>query len=93
MNIFDRIFDKINVAKYKYLVMPESHFMIEVDSSQDINIYQKTFGGIIYDHFPYIEYGYEDPYNFSNDWTMTLMSGDILTYEVDENDYINEVLK
>ncbi len=93
MNIFDRIFDKINVAKYKYLVMPESHLVFEIDSSQDISVYQKTFGGIVYDHFPDIEYGYEDPYNFSNDWVITLMSGDILTYEVDENGYVNEVLK
>ena len=93
MSVLDKVFDKINVTEYKYLVIPEGHFVFEMDSSQNITIYQKTFGGIVYDHFPYEEYGYEDPYNFSNDWVVTLGSGGILTYEVDENGYIVEVLK
>ena len=93
MSILNKVFDKINVTEYKYLVMPEGLFVFEMDKSQNITIYQKTFGGIVYDHFPYAEYGYEDPYNFVNNWIVTLADGSILTYEVDENGYVVEVLK
>lgn len=92
MNIKELV-DKISVTEYTYIAYPAMKFIVEIASPDDATVYQKTFGGVIHDHFPYEEYGYADPYSFVEEWKVLIDAGNILTYEVDDEGHVVEVLK
>ena len=77
---------------YAYIVFPNKEECIEIEDPEVAHIYAKIFGGIYYDHFPYAEYGFEDPYNFANTWVVTNMNGDIIEYNVEPDGTVKEVI-
>ena len=40
----------------------------------------------------YEEYGFEDPYNFSNTWVILDAEGDIIEYNIAEDNIVMEVI-
>lgn len=80
---------RLETKDYNYIVYPEKKVCIEVDSVNS-HVYVQTFGGIAYDHFPYEEYGYTDPYSFTEEWEVFGNSGRI-EYEFDKDGLIREV--
>ena len=69
---------------YVYIAFPNKEAIIEFTDPEIAHIYAKTFGGIFWDHFPHVEYGFEDPYNFANTWVVTNANGNIIEYNVTE---------
>ena len=82
----------LQVEDYFYIVMPEKHICIELNDYDKAVAYANAFGGIFYDKFPYEEYGFEDPYTFTEEWTILVNYGDTLSYEVGEDGVVREVL-
>ena len=85
-------FDKLNIEDYIYVVLPEKKVCVELTDSEQASMYAKVFGGYISEVYPYAEYGYEDPYTFTNEWTVLVNSGDVAHYEVNENGEVMEVI-
>ena len=73
---------RLTETEFGYIVYPNKEICIEMEDIEKAKIYAKIFGGIFYDHFPYEEYGFEDPYTFCNTWTVTNQNDDIIEYEV-----------
>ena len=54
---------------YGYIVIESRNIVLEVSNKDgSAPMYAKAFGGKYYDHVPNEEYGYEDQFNFINDW-------------------------
>ena len=45
----------------------------------------------LYDHFPYVEYGYEDPYNFIAEWSVYSNENARLRVELDWKNRVSVV--
>jgi len=83
--------ERFTETSFGYIVYPTKEICIEIEDIEKARIYAKIFGGVFYDHFPYEEYGFEDPYAFCNTWTITNQDDDIIEYEVTEEG-VKEVL-
>ena len=56
---------------YYYIVNAKHKIVCEnYCSREDAEILAKFSGCALYDHFPYKEYGYEDPYSFIAEWSV-----------------------
>lgn len=80
----------LHTEDYYYLVFPDRHLCFELAGVRKALVYTNTFGGKLYSHFPHEEYGYYDPYNFSNDWTVYADDGKIIKYELDARNQVLE---
>ena len=78
--------ERLTEQDFCYIVFPNKENVIEFTDPEKAHIYTRIFGGIFYDHFPYAEYGFEDPYTFVNTWVFTNEDGDIIEYVVNDND-------
>ena len=67
---------------YGYIVVEDKKIALEIDNLAMGEQYAKAFGKKFYDHLPYAEYGYEDPFNFANEWGVCTISDQDLKYEV-----------
>lgn len=67
---------------YGYIVVEDKKIVLEIDDLAMGEQYAKAFGKKFYDHFPYAEYGYEDPFNFANEWWVCTIDNQELRYEV-----------
>ena len=85
-------FDKLNTEDYVYVVLPEKKICVELTDYEQAGVYAKAFGGYVSEVYPYAEYGYEDPYTFTNEWTILVNYGDTARYEVNENGEVVEVV-
>ena len=65
-----------------YLVQENHHTCMEVHGER-ATPFAKAFGLKIYTHFPYAEYGFEDPYSFVNEWSF--FDEDCALIKYDEN--------
>lgn len=83
--------ERLTKTDFGYIVYPDKELCIEMEDLENARIYAKIFDGIFYDHFPYEEYGFEDPYTFCNTWIITNQVDDIIEYKVTENG-VQEVL-
>ena len=77
--------EKLNETEYVYIAFPNKQNIIEFKDAETAHIYAMLFGGIFWDYYPYEEYGFEDPYNFTNEWVVTNENGDIIEYVVTKN--------
>ena len=75
-----------------YVAIPSKEVVAEFIDAEVASAYAKAFGGVVWDHFPYAEYGFEDPYNFSNTWVTLDAEGDIIEYNVSEDNIVLEVV-
>ena len=75
-----------------YIVIENKQICIEMEDAERATAYAKAFNGVVYDHFPYVEYGFEDPYTFTEQWTIFTNSDEQISYEW-QNDALVEVLK
>lgn len=82
--------EKIMVTNYVYVVLPDKKICIELEDMDKAKAYAKAFGGEVREVFPYAEYGFEDPYTFTNEWTILVNYGDKVEYEID-GDTVKEV--
>lgn len=90
-NIKDILTSKEN---YSYIVDEANKLCLELKGEEEIaKMYAKAFNKKWYDHLPYEEYGFEDPYNFALEWGVGLEeTGARLTYQFNESGEIVEVL-
>mgnify|MGYP003297470051 CR=1 FL=1 len=91
MNIKD-LKERLVEVDYVYVAIPEHKAIVEFTDMEVASAYAKAFGGIVYNYFPYEKYGFEDPYNFSNEWVVLNEAGDIIEYEVSEDSIVMEVV-
>ena len=91
MNIKD-LKERLTEIDYVYVAIPSKEVVAEFTDAEVASAYAKAFGGVVYNHFPYEEYGFEDPYNFSNTWVILDTEGDIIEYNVSEDNIVVEVV-
>lgn len=84
--------EKLKVEDYFYIVLPEKKVCVELTDYDKAIAYSRAFGGIVFEYFPYEEYGFEDPYTFTEERTVLTNYGDKVTYEVGENSVVQEAL-
>ena len=84
--------EKLTEIDYVYVAIPSKEVIVEFTNAEVASVYAKTFNGVVWNHFPYEEYGFEDPYNFSNTWTVCNTEGDIIEYNVTEDNIVMEVI-
>lgn len=64
---------------FYYIVVEKSKTVFEMPASMAIT-YAKVFNLPYYTHYPYAEFGYEDPYNFTNEWEVYNTKNQRITY-------------
>ena len=84
--------ERLTEIDYVYVAIPSKEVVAEFTDVEVASAYAKAFGGVVWNHFPYEEYGFEDPYNFSNTWVMLNENGDIIEYNVTEDNIVVEVV-
>ena len=84
--------ERLTETEYVYVAIPSKEVIAEFTDARVASAYAKTFDGVVWDHFPYKEYGFEDPYNFSNAWVTLDKNGDIIEYNVSEDNIVLEVV-
>ncbi len=84
--------ERLTETDFGYIAYPNQEACIEMEDAEKARIYAKIFNGIFYDHLPYEEYGFEDPYNFCNTWVVTNQDNVIIEYDVTEDGKVQEVL-
>lgn len=82
--------NRLVFPEFSYIVYPDKKVCIEV-SKEFGSVYSNIFGGILYEYFPYAEYGFEDPYTFTEEWEVCGASGRI-TYDFDAKGYVKETI-
>ena len=82
----------LKVEDYFYVVLPDRKICIELEDYDKAVAYSKSFGGEVSEVFPYEQYGFEDPYTFTEEWTVLTNYGDTVSYEVGEDGIVKEVL-
>lgn len=87
MNIKKRLTE----TEYVYVAIPTKEVIVEFTDTEVASAYAKTFNGVVWNHYPYEEYGYEDPYAFTNDWVVLNSAGNIIEYDVTEDNIVVEV--
>ena len=70
---------KNKVIDYGYIVDEKNKTIIEAELDK-AQVLAHAFGKVCLTYFPYADYGYEDPYNFSNEWTVFNEDGQRITY-------------
>jgi hypothetical protein len=83
---------RLTENEYVYVAIPSKEVVAEFTDAEVASAYAKAFGGVVWDRFPYAEYGFEDPYNFSNTWVTLDAEGDIIEYNVTEGNIVVEVV-
>ena len=89
---FRRKFLLHKYENYNYVAIPNKEVVAEFTDAEVASAYAKAFDGVVWSHFPYEEYGFEDPYSFSNTWIMLNENGDIIEYNVTEDNIVVEVV-
>ena len=84
--------ERLTETEYVYVAIPSKEVVAEFTDAEVASAYAKAFGGVVWNHFPYEEYGFEDPYSFSNTWVILDAEGDIIEYNVSEDNIVLEVV-
>lgn len=84
--------ENLKVKDYFYVTIPERKICIELEDYDKAVAYAKSFGGELSEVFPYEQYGFEDPYTFTDEWTILTNYGDVVSYEVSEDGAVSEVI-
>ena len=84
--------ERLTEIEYVYVAIPSKEVVAEFTDMEVARGYAQAFGGVVWNHFPYAEYGFEDPYNFSNTWVTLNEDGDIIEYNVTEDNIVVEVV-
>ena len=84
--------ERLTETEYVYVAIPSKEVIAEFTDREIATAYAQAFNGIVYDYFPYEVYGFEDPYNFSNEWVVLNVEGDIIEYNVAEDNTVMEVV-
>ena len=79
MNIQD-IKNNFIELDYCYIYFPLKEVIIEFSDVDTAKAYARGFGGIFCDHFPYQELGFEDPYEFTNEWLLINEDAETVSY-------------
>lgn len=91
MNIKD-LKERLTETEYVYVAIPSKEVVAEFTDKEKATAYARAFNGIVYDYFPYKNYGYEDPYSFANNWIVLNTEGDIIEYNVTKDNTVAEVV-
>ena len=84
--------ERLTETEYVYVAIPSKEVVAEFTDVEVASAYAKAFGGVVWDHFPYKEYGFEDSYSFSNTWVTLDAEGNIIEYNVSEDNIVMEVV-
>ena len=77
--------ERLTETEYVYVAIPSKEVIAEFTDKEKAVAYAQVFKGVVWEHYPYAEYGFEDPYTFSNSWVLLNEIGDIIEYVADEN--------
>ena len=91
MNIKD-LKKRLTENEYVYVAIPTKNVIAEFTDREVATAYSQAFNGIVYDYFPYAKYGFEDPYNFSNEWIVLDEKGNIIEYNITKDNVVVEVV-
>ena len=83
--------ERLTETEYVYVAIPSKEVVAEFTDVEVARGYAQAFGGVVWNHFPYAEYGFEDPYTFTNTWVTLDADGNIIEYEVSEDNIVSEV--
>ena len=83
---------RLTETEYVYVAIPSKEVVAEFTNVGVASAYAKAFDGVVWNHFPYKEYGFEDPYNFSNTWVTLDAEGDIIEYNFYPDNTVLEVV-
>ena len=76
---------------YIYVVNSQIKTIVELDRETGIK-YCKAMKLIYCDHLPYEDYGYDNPYDFINEWTFYDVDMNFIKYDENFNEvYLNNV--
>ena len=84
--------ERLTETEYVYVAIPNKDVIAEFTDVETAKGYASAFGGVVWDHYPYAEYGFEDPYTFANTWVTISSQGDIIEYNVSEDNAVIEVV-
>ena len=84
--------ERLKTKDYVYIVYPNKKICIEMEDLEKAIIYAKIFNGLVYDGFPYEKYGYEDPYTFTEEWTVLTNLDERVSYNFADNGDVVEVI-
>ena len=84
--------ERLTETDYVYVAIPSKEVVAEFTDAEVAFAYAQAFGGVVWNHFPYKEYGFEDPYNFSNTWVTLDAEGDIIEYNSYSDNTVLEVV-
>ena len=84
--------ENLKAKDYFYVSLPERKICIELEDYDKAVAYSKSFNGELSEVFPYEQYGFEDPYTFTDEWTILTNYGDVVSYEVSEDGVVSEVI-
>lgn len=65
-----KVKEQLTVPEYSYVVFPDSKICFELNNSKGAAMFAEAFDGQMYPYYPYEDFGYEDPYTFTNEWTV-----------------------
>ena len=84
--------ERLTETEYVYVAIPTKEVVAEFTDVEVASAYAKAFGGVVWNHFPYEKYGFEDPYSFSNTWVTLDAEGNIIEYNVTKDNIVVEVV-
>lgn len=73
-----------------YYVVSEKHKTIFELPAEIAEGYANALGFALYTKYPYEAFGYEDPYTFTNDWTLIIATGEVIKYDENFNEIVME---
>lgn len=79
--------ERLHEEEYVYFVKEDTKEVFEHNLDSGLNLMADAK---VFKEFPYEHYGYEDPYTFTNEWTVYTVRG-VVKYEVDKNGKVQEV--
>ena len=72
--------ERLHEDTYVYVAVPNEEVLYEFTDIEKAHQYAQSAQGIFWDHYPYEEYGFEDPYAFTYAWTVVDSEGYIIDY-------------
>lgn len=72
---------RLKTTEYYYLVFEKTKTIIEFTDWIEAQVYHRYFGGKMYLYYPYKQFGYDDPYTFTEEWTLMNRDGETIKYD------------
>ena len=89
--ILERIRENLSVGPQLGYVVDATNKVIFEREVDEAKVWAKTFNKQCHYSLPYNFFGFENPYDFVNEWTFYDLNGNVIKYDEDFNEYIIRV--